>query len=180
RVLRLRAHGTGWTALAAHAPDGRPPRWLEIEAEMVFVCAGAVQTPALLRRSGIARNVGDALGMHPMIKVAALFPDEVNAPDMGVPPHQVKEFAPQVSLGCSISSPPFLALAMIDHADRFEVVDRSWRHMAVYYAMSTGGAGTVRPLPAFADPLVRYRLTDGELAELREALVNLGRCLFAA
>jgi choline dehydrogenase-like flavoprotein len=180
RVLRLRAHGGGWTVVAAHAPEGRPPHRLEIDAETVFVCAGAVQTPALLRRSGIARNVGNALGMHPTIKVVALFPDEVNAPCMGVPAHQVKEFAPRITFGCSISSPPYLAVAMLDHPERAAEVDRSWRHMAVYYAMLTGGTGTVRPLPAFADPLVRYRLTDGELDELREALVNLGRLLFAA
>jgi choline dehydrogenase-like flavoprotein len=166
--------------LAAHAPDGGAPRWLDIDAETVFVCAGAVQTPALLRRSGIARNVGDTLGMHPTIKVVALFPDEVNTPDMGVPVHQVKEFAPRVSFGCSISSLPYLALAMLDHPERAEDVDRSWRHMAIYYAMITGGTGSVRPLPACADPLVRYQLTDDELGELREALVSLGRCLFAA
>jgi choline dehydrogenase-like flavoprotein len=180
RALRLRAHGTGWTVLAAHAPDGRAPHWLEIEAETVFVAAGAVQTPALLRRSGIARNVGDALGMHPTIKTVALFPDEVNTPDMGVPVHQVKEFAPRVSFGCSISSPPYLALAMLDHPERAGDVDRSWRHMAIYYAMITGGTGSVRPLPTCTDPLVRYRLTDDELGELRAALVDLGRCLFAA
>jgi choline dehydrogenase-like flavoprotein len=35
-------------------------------------------------------------------------------------------------------------------------------------------------LPGFSDPLVRYRLTDADLADLREGLINLGRCLFAA
>jgi choline dehydrogenase-like flavoprotein len=180
RVLRLRAYGGRWTVLGAHAPNGRSPRQVDIEAETVFVCGGAVQTPALLRRSGITRHVGNTLGMHPTIKVIALFPEEVNAPDMGVPVHQVKEFAPRVSFGCSISSPPYLALAMLDHPEHAGTVDRTWRHMAVYYAMITGGSGTVRPLPSFSDPLVRYRLTDADLADLRGALIDLCRCLFAA
>ena len=73
-----------------------------------------MQTPALLRRSGIRENVGNSLRLHPMIKVVARFPDVVNSLDMGVPVHQVKEFAPRISLGGSISTPPYLAIALRD------------------------------------------------------------------
>ncbi|HLY38907.1 MAG TPA: GMC family oxidoreductase [Candidatus Binatia bacterium] len=180
RVLRLRANGGHWTAAAIHRPAEGAPRTVAVDADTVFVCAGAVQTPALLRRSGITRNVGDSLGMHPTAKYVAVFPDEVNAEDMGVPAHQVKEFAPRFSFGCSISSPPYLALAMLDHPDDAARVEHEWRRMAIYYAMTGGGRGAVRPLPGFADPLVRYRLDDGELAEVGAAMVELGRCLLAA
>jgi len=37
-----------------------------------------------------------------------------NSLDMGVPTQQVKEFAPRLSFGCSISTPPFLALGLLD------------------------------------------------------------------
>ena len=49
----------GWQVAAEgrHAAAGA----LRIEAETVFLCGGAVQTPALLRRSGITRNIGNAL-----------------------------------------------------------------------------------------------------------------------
>jgi choline dehydrogenase-like flavoprotein len=177
RVTHLAADGGRWIAQAV---DVCRSRWLRIEADTIFVAAGAVQTPALLRRSGIARNVGNTLRLHPTVKMVARFPDEVNAPDMGVPVHQVKEFAPRVSFGCSISAPPHLALAMLDHPDHAADVEGDWRRTAIYYAMITGGNGSVRPLPGFADPLVRYRLSDAELAELATALTNLGRCLFAA
>ena len=33
--------------------------------------------------------------------------------------HQVKEFSPRISLGCSISSYPYLKLAMLDHPAQF-------------------------------------------------------------
>ena len=42
-------------------------------AATVVVACGAVQTPALLRRSGITRNVGNALAFHPMVKLVARF-----------------------------------------------------------------------------------------------------------
>jgi choline dehydrogenase-like flavoprotein len=94
--------------------------------------------------------------------------------------HQVKEFSPRISLGCSISSYPHLKLAMLDHPEHFGAVDRDQRRMAIYYAMTRVGRGTVRTVPWHRDPLVHYRLDDSDLATLGEGLRHLGRCLFAA
>ena len=72
---------------------------------------------------------------------------------MGVPVHQVKEFAPRFSFGCSISTPPYLALGMIDHPEHAREVRSAWQQMANYYAMITGeGCGTVRLLPGMEEP----------------------------
>ena len=147
----------------------------------MFVAGGAIQTPALLRRSGIKHNVGESLRMHPTVKVVARFDDVVNAPGMGVPVHQVKEFAPHLSFGCSISEPPHLALAMTDHPEQVAEVHEQWPHLAVYYAMSDGGAGRVRTVPALPRPAGdRSRSTSADLALLADGLEKLCRCLLAA
>ena len=52
RVNRMRQDVGKWNIYAGHALTGP----IRISAETVFVCAGAVQTPALLRRSGITRK----------------------------------------------------------------------------------------------------------------------------
>ena len=132
----------------------------------------AVQTPALLRRSGISQNIGNSLQLHPTIKLVAKFPETVNTPDMGVPVHQVKEFAPRLSFGCSVSSPPYLALGLLDHPQTLQEVRRVWPQMANYYAMITGeGRGTIRPIPGFRDPLVRYNLTQQDRRDLGDGLL---------
>jgi choline dehydrogenase-like flavoprotein len=118
--------------------------------------------------------------MHPTVKMVARFDETVNAPDMGVPTHQVKEFAPRYSFGCSISSSPYLALAMTDHPSHAPAALAAWEQCAIYYAMTGGGAGRVRPVPAFADPLVHYQLSDPDLVDLAAALADLARCLLAA
>jgi choline dehydrogenase-like flavoprotein len=181
KASRLRRVDGRWLVEGRSQPVNAPPESVEIEAETVFVCGGAVQTPALLRRSGISRHVGDSLRMHPTVKVIARFPDEINAAGMEVPVHQVKEFAPRFSFGCSISSPPHLALGMSDHPRHLGEVDRHWRNMAVYYAMIAGsGSGSVRGIPGFGDSLVRYGVTCDDLAELSLALRQLCRLLFQA
>src|SRR5262249_13670121 len=92
RVDQIRQEASGWILAARHR-SGR----ITIRGETAFLCAGAVQTPALLRRSGITANIGDALQLHPTLKIVARFPDAINSAEMGVPVHQVKEFAPRLS-----------------------------------------------------------------------------------
>lgn len=177
RVRRL-DHAVGrWRVEARHRSAG-PVR---VEAESVFVCAGAVQTPALLRRSGIKGRVGDSLRLHPTVKVVAEFGEPVNSADMGVPVHQVKEFAPRLSFGCSISSPPYLALGLLDYPDEMTSFGVRWPHMANYYAMvAAEGTGNVRPLPGFRDVLVRHNLTQGDRCNLADGLGKLCKLLFEA
>jgi choline dehydrogenase-like flavoprotein len=152
---------------------------IRIAADALFLCAGAVHSPALLRRSGITRNIGNSLQVHPTIKLVARFPEAVNSPDMGVPVHQVKEFAPRLSFGCSISSPAYLALGLIDHPETARETARDWPNLAVYYAMITSeGRGTVRGLPGFNDPLVRYKLTENDRCNLADGLRKLAEILF--
>jgi choline dehydrogenase-like flavoprotein len=178
RVLRLERRAGRWLLAAVHAPAGAPPRPLTVRT--VVVAAGAVQTPALLRRSGIRANVGDALRLHPMLRVAARFPAVVNPPGAGVAAEQVKELAPRVSLGCSVSTPPYLAVALADHVPDLRGLERDAPRTAIYYAMTGGGRGTVRTFAPWRDPLVRYRLDAADLVEAADALTALCRVLLAA
>lgn len=179
RVRRLRRRAESWH-IELERRDRAKRRASVLQADKVFLACGAIQTPALLQRSGLAPLAGRTLHMHPTVKVIAQFPDAVNAAGMGVPVHQVKEFAPRFSFGCSISAPPHLALAMLDHPGHSAQAVASWQHYAIYYAMIGGGRGTVRSLPLFRDPLVRYQLGEADLQELGEGLRQLCRCLFSA
>jgi choline dehydrogenase-like flavoprotein len=179
RVRRLRRRGQSWH-IELEETASNSKRRLVLVADKVFLACGTIHTPALLQRSGLASLAGRTLHMHPTVKVIAQFADEVNAPGMGVPVHQVKEFAPRFSFGCSISAPPHLALAMLDHPEHAAFARTNWRRFAIYYAMIGGGHGSVRSLPFFRDPLVRYRLAQHDLTDLAEGLRQLCRCLFAA
>lgn len=179
RVRRLRRHGQRWQIEVEQGLPG-DPRPGTLIADKVFVACGAIQSPALLQRSRLGRGAGRRLHLHPTIKVIAEFPDEINLPGMGVPVHQVKEFSPRFSFGCSISSPPHLALAMLDHPEKGQYALENWRKHAIYYAMIRGGRGRVRTVPCYRDPLVRYKLAAEDMCDLAEALRQLCRCLFAA
>jgi choline dehydrogenase-like flavoprotein len=175
RANRIRQNDEGWLIEATHKTVGA----IRIATDALFLCAGAIHTPALLRRSGITRNIGDSLQVHPTVKIVARFAEDVNSADLGVPVHQVKEFAPRLSFGCSISSPAYLALGLMDHPDAARQVAQTWPQEAIYYAMITSeGRGSVRTLPGFRDPLVRYALTEPDRRNLADGLRKLSQILF--
>jgi choline dehydrogenase-like flavoprotein len=180
RALRLSHHGGYWRVRARMGGPGQAAVGVDLEGGNVIVAGGPIQTPALLRRSGITRKIGNTLRFHPMVKLVAQFAEEVNTPGQLDPVHQIKHFDPQFSMGCSISAPPTLALIMIDHPEHFEEVDQNWRHLAIYYVQTTGGQGTVRTLPGFHDALVRARYNATDMRKLAEGLRKLGECLYAA
>lgn len=173
RAARLVRAGARWRVEIAGADA--------VEADFVFAAGGALRTPALLRRSGLAPRAGATLRLHPMIKAAAVFDEAVNAPGMGVPTHQAREADDSISYGCSVATPAHLAVHMTDHPEDAAVVARDWRRMGTYYATVSGRAsGTVAPFPFTGDPLARYELDPADRVDLARGLRRLCEALFAA
>lgn len=76
RIRASRGRVTGVDA-TVHAPGGRVAR-LTVRADTVVVACGAIYTPVLLRRSGLAnRNIGRGLRLHPATGVLGVFADRV-------------------------------------------------------------------------------------------------------
>jgi choline dehydrogenase-like flavoprotein len=177
RVDRLVLDGERATGAITTLPDGSRGR---ITFRHVFVCGGAIQTPALLQRSGVRGHIGRTLAVHPTVKLAARFADALNVPD-DVPVHQVKEFAPHLSFGGSASNPGLVALSLLDQWPTFRRAITDWPRMSVYYAAITSkGRGRVMSFPHMKDPVVTYRLTHGDRELLRSGLARLALLMLEA
>jgi choline dehydrogenase-like flavoprotein len=181
RITRLERSGSRIVAARGfrQRPDGGPEEKITIRADQVVVCGGAVQTPALLQRSGFWGPVGRGLKLHPTIKIAARFPHPIDHDD--VPMHRIVEFAPHLTIGGSASRRGHVALAVADcDAEQAARLD-DWENVSVYYAaIRSEAAGRVIAVPGLRDPVVTYRLTDGDLSRLARGLVHLGEALLAA
>lgn len=178
RVKRLRREGTRVVGALAVDHEGRP---VEIRADRVVLCAGAVQTPLILRRSGITRGIGDSLTMNPMIRVTAEFADRVNQPELGVPVQQIEAFKPLMTLGCSHSSLAHLALWLVGPQDERDAALAEWWRLGVFYAKVMAKArGRVRNVPLVDEAFVSYRLGPEDLGVLGLAAERLATLLFAA
>lgn len=155
---------------------------VRIDAEHVFLCAGPTETPALLRRSNIKHHIGDSLRIHPMLKVAAVFPERIDAQDSVLPLLQVKEFWPEISMGGAFFTPGHLAMLLGDNWLETQHEMARYRNMASYYVAVRGsGRGSVRSsLLGDGAPVLRYELSDEDLLNLSKGLARLATLLLAA
>jgi choline dehydrogenase-like flavoprotein len=175
RRLEVRA-GRAVAAELEHA-DGRSET---VTFDAVFVCAGAVQSPALLLRSGIRTNVGRTLTMHPTVKAVAFSP-RIETDPQDVPVTQVREFAPDMTIGGSATNPPLLALALLQTAVGIADVAKVGGAAGIYYAaIRSAGRGRIRVLPGLRDPIVSFQLPGPDFQCLRAAMGRLLLVLLAA
>src|SRR5215470_6333375 len=75
KIDRAGKRATGVSGHVVRANGSRGPRF-SVRAPIVVVCAGAIQTPVLLLRSGVkspSGQLGRNLSLHPNAKVVALF-----------------------------------------------------------------------------------------------------------
>jgi choline dehydrogenase-like flavoprotein len=169
---------------------GRPTgRRAIVEAERVLVAAGALDSPALLRRSGLGTDrVGRGLRLHPAATVTAVFPERVEA-WRGVPQAVlVEEFATFFETGRggfllipnAATAPAMMAVLVPGLGRRHRAVMRDYpRLAAAAVLLHDEGEGRVTAGRG-GRPVARYRPVAGDLAELLRGVEALARLYLAA
>jgi choline dehydrogenase-like flavoprotein len=177
RVTRV----TGSGVVARFA--GRGPA-LTVRAKVVIVAGGAIQTPALLRRSGISspsRQLGRNLAMHPNANVIAFFDEDVTGWHGVHQAFQVREFMSEgIIMTANNLAPPMLAAMMPGHGRELGEL------MAAYNQVVTAGpliedtgTGRVKVIPG-AGPQIFYQLADGDAARIIRGVELTAEAMFAA
>jgi hypothetical protein len=177
KIVNLLRKNKQWLIQGINLSNLKP---FQVISKNIFICSGTISTAQLLRRNNLSPRAGNSFKMHPSIKMAARFSEKVNDLNMGVPVHQIKEFSPEISMGCSISSPPYLHLAMQNIDNGHNIVQKHWKDMSIYYAMTAEGTGNIQNIPFMNDPLVTYNIGKKGVENLINGLLKLGECLFEA
>ncbi|MFN8184679.1 MAG: GMC family oxidoreductase [Candidatus Nanopelagicales bacterium] len=177
RVQRIEVRNGRAAAAVVESADGTQEH---IGFDTVFVCGGAVQSAALLLRSGITTNVGRTLSMHPTVKAVA-FSGRIGNDPRDVPVTQVREFAPDMTIGGSATDEALLALSLLPTAVGVRDIPAYGPDAGIYYAaIRSSGRGRVRVLPGLRDPVVTFRVPTDDMARLQSAMGRLLMVLLAA
>ena len=175
-------------SLVTASPGGGPSRRLVVRARQVVVAAGALRTPAILERSGIAHPaLGHHLRLHPVPVVAARFIEPI---DMWRGPMQGARTAqflrPEAGRSTYIiesapGHPGLLALAFPWRGtDAHAAYVGRARHWAPLIAVTRdGGEGRVSQTRA-GNVRIDYRLDPRGVATLQHALGSMARLARAA
>jgi len=149
------------------------------ECDFLFISAGSIDTPFLLRKSGFKGLVGKGLKTHPSFKLTAMFDEEIYSSRDEVSVHQIKEFSPEISMGCSVSNEHYLGMSLNDSNKLSEI--SNWKRMSSFYAMiSPEGSGNVWKMPFFNSPFINYSLTSKDYYNIHKGIYLLSKLLFEA
>jgi choline dehydrogenase-like flavoprotein len=181
RVERVEIRGARAVSIAARSQTGHR---LDLHARhAVVVAASTVQTPNLLRRSGVrSAHLGEHFQAHPGLALAGLFDRPIRMSFGATQGAESIHFRKSDRFKLeTISLPLDLAAARIpgvggELADRLAQLD----HVAVWASQIRAEAeGTVREGWGGVDR-VRYSVTDGDLRAARKASGVIARLLFGA
>ncbi|WP_040863672.1 GMC family oxidoreductase [Nocardia niigatensis] len=184
-VRRIVVENGSATGVEAVTADGRSV-W--VRARAVVVAAGAVQTPALLRRSGLGnRAIGDFLRLHPATAVFGVFDEDIRPWEGGLQTRYseqdhdldgngygvIYETGPMTP-GMSVGFQAWTGAAA--HRDRMLKLANTVAVGVITRDRDHGSVETDRK----GEAVVRYRLSARDAAHMHTGIVNAASILEAA
>ncbi len=151
----------------------------QFSAKNFFVCCGALQTPLLLKKSGIVYNIGKYFRLHPTLRLIVRFDKDINANDYPLPLYAITEFLPNIRLsGANFSLPILSSLIAEDWNNRSHIL-KDWKKTIILYVMiKPDGFGKILSLPLLNEPLVFYKLLNNDYRNLSYGLQKYIKALF--
>lgn len=183
RVTMAGKRATGVSGTVGAGPQG-PARRFEVRSRRVVVGAGALQTPALLQRSGICApsgGIGRHLAVHPGAAVVAEFDEDVEGWKGAHQSLQVREFEDEGIVLAAVNLPPSLVARSLrlDGAALGEVLARYNRLVLAGVLVEDTGTGRVRALGS-RGVVATYPVTDDDARRVTRAVLLLGEALLEA
>lgn len=151
----------------------------------VIVTAGAVHTPVLVRRSGLAKGtplVGDRFMGHPGTSILARFPDEVGMFHGATQGHESTHYWNEGMKFEVVGVPPAVAAARLPGFGRalFDRLDDLPRTAHWGLQIRAEAQGRVRPGLFGTRPDIRYSFTPKDVRTMKVALERLVSLAFAS
>jgi choline dehydrogenase-like flavoprotein len=183
RITKTDQRATGVVA-TVRTPVGEPPASLHVQSRIVVVACGALQTPALLRRSGFrspSKELGRNLTLHPNAKIVALFDENVEGWKGAHQAFQVRQFMKEKLIISVINLPPSLLGAGLPYHGR-QLTDFMGDYNRAVVAgcliedSTTGSVAT----PPGVGPVARYQITDQDLHRIVRGVVLTAEVMFEA
>ena len=184
RVLMEWGRAVGVEGVLVDPVTRRPVAQLRVMArEAVIVSASAVQTPVILRRSGLRGMVGDRFQAHPGCAVVGRFDEPITMSRGATQGYEVPLRDKRLKLETLSLPPELLAprlpgagamwqrrLVEMDHYAQWSFICRMEAHGRVRPALFGGGSSAA----------VHYTPTARDMDRVREGLAILCRMMFAA
>ena len=176
--------------------DGKAQRAIEIKAKHFVVAGGAINSPALLLRSGLPdphSRLGQRTFLHPVVMSAATHGHRVEgwqgAPQTIYTDHFLETQPIDGAMGYKLEAPPIhpliFASSIPGYGQASAALLKGFAHQHILLALlrdgfSPGSPGGRVSLRSDGSPLLDYPLNDFVMEGARRALLSMAEIQFAA
>ncbi|QLY32769.1 GMC family oxidoreductase N-terminal domain-containing protein [Nocardia huaxiensis] len=184
-VRRIEVKNGRAESVSARTSDGTE---ITVRARAVVVAAGAIQTPALLRRSGLRnKNIGRYLRLHPAAAVFGVFDEEIRPWEGAMQARISRHHANLDGKGYGViyetgPTHPGLGTGFMAWrgAAEFQRTMRDFaRSNAIGIITRDRDSGTVE-IDRSGEPIVKYQLSDYDAGHLHTGIAGAAQILEAA
>lgn len=184
-VLVEHGRAAGVRGRLLSGPGGSPGPTFVVRAPTVVLACGTIHTPALLRRSNVAKrhpDLGRHITLHPATRIAAVFEDRVDGWNGAMQSVFSDQFHGEgITLVGVYSAVNVLAASLPGLGATLRRRVEELPHLALMGAMvHDEGGGSVRSGFGSREPLLSYSMSARDLARLRRSLTILSEMAFAA
>jgi choline dehydrogenase-like flavoprotein len=175
----------GVTASLLDPSTGEPRARLTVNAKIVVVAAGAIHSPALLQRNGVANRSGELgknLRIHPAAGIGAWMPQDVFSWRGTLQPFYVDDWHESHDLMIEVtSSVPGIGAGTMPGSGMFtkELIGQSSKLASAGVFVSDTSSGRVRAIGR-GEPVVTYRLNKIDTRKLVRGMTHVAEIFFAA
>ncbi len=169
----------GGRAVAVHVRAGRARQLDRIVAKQVVVAAGAINSSALLLKSGLRKNVGSRVSFNAGSMMVAEFDEPLDGYDAD----QMTWFLPGDGFIIEPTHNPLMSAALTTPGwlEEHAALMRRQRHLAYAGSLiSTGPTGRVVHSPFWGYEETRFRPGPAEVAKVTRGLKLISEIFFAA
>ena len=151
-----------------------------ISFKYLFVSAGPIQTPLLLKKSGINKYVGSNFFIHPNIKIAVKFDEKINASKGTMMTRQVNHFQKDgFTIGSSNYSPSYLSIFTSNFGEEGKKFLKDWKNVAMYISLlKVKGTGKINRIPFTDFPFITYKYHKDDKTLIKKSLKKMIQLFF--
>lgn len=142
----------------------------------LFLCCGALHTNSLLLKSPVSKGMRKTIRkfyLHPMLKVLAKYPDNIQKMNSDITPLQITEHYPNFIIGNAASSLQFQLMPFHNKKDITQLIKKNFKNAIIFHTTFSLGVGKIYNIPFIKDSITTYFLRKSEKKQINVGLQTL-------
>ncbi len=145
---------------------------LVFKCEFLYMAAGAIQTPLLLKKNGLSKTAGQRLSFHLNYQIISKFKDVLNSRNGTIFTTDINHFK---NLGISFNPANFQKSYMFSkfsnlNNDQVNLIEKNISNYGMYISqLKVDGFATIKA-NLFGQPIITYELLNSDLERIKQSI----------